>query len=316
MISVVGFNTAIDRRVDVDTLRPGQVQRAVSVRSRPGGKGLHVAETVAALGEPVRLVGLADTEHATQLHNRLGAHGVGWLPVSTTHPLRQCLAIHEADGRVTEVLESGGTLAPAVCEALLDAARAAIEGSDVVVFTGSLPHGIQPVAYAQLIRDASARGVRCLLDASGDVLRTGVGAKPWLVKPNADEAALLIGRPVHGLDDAADCARWLYRNGVARCVVTLGARGAVGFDGAALWHATSGTVEVRSSVGSGDCFLAGLAVAAVRGEPIEDALRQAVACGAANAENTEDGVAPPERVAAWLKRTTLAPLPMVPEVAP
>lgn len=316
MISVVGFNTAIDRRVDVDTLRPGQVQRAVSVRSRPGGKGLHVAETVAALGEPVRLVGLTDTEHATQLHNRLGAHGVGWLPVATTHALRQCLAIHEADGRVTEVLESGGTLAPAVCDALLDAARVAIEGSDVAVFTGSLPHGIQSLAYAQLIRDASARGVRCLLDASGDVLRTAVGAKPWLVKPNADEAAWLIGRPVRGLDDAADCARWLHRNGVARSVVTLGALGAVGFDGAALWRVTSGTVEVRSSVGSGDCFLAGLAVAAVRGEPIEDALRQAVACGAANAENTEDGVAPPERVVAWLRRTTLAPLPMTPEVAP
>lgn len=302
MITVVGFNTAIDRRVDLDVLQPGRVQRAVSADARPGGKGLHVAETAAALGEPVVLVGLTDGVHADELRNRLCTRGVEWRPVQTAQPLRQCLAIHESDGRVTEILEPGATLSLDTREALLLAVRSAIDQSKVLVFCGSLPRGFAPDTYAGLIREASARGVRCLLDASADALREGIGASPWLAKPNADEAGFLLGRPVRGINDAVDCVRKLHRAGVARAVVTLGASGTVGFDGKALWHATSAPVEVRNSVGSGDCFLAGLAVAAARDEPFNTALRRAVACGAANAESVDTGDASLDRVTAWLPR--------------
>lgn len=309
MITVVGFNTAIDRRVDLEALQPGRVQRAVSADARPGGKGLHVAETVAALGEPVVLVGLTDAAHADELQNRLRTRGVEWRPVHTTRPLRQCLAIHEADGRVTEILEPGATLDSAAREALLDAVRGAFDRSSVLVFSGSLPCGFASDAYASLIREASARGVRCLLDTSGAALREGIGARPWLVKPNADEAAALLGRRVDGMEGAVDCVRQLQRGGVARAVVTLGAAGAVGFDGEHLWRATSAPATVRNSVGSGDCFLAGLAVGAARDESLDAALRRAVACGAANAESADTGYAPLDRVTAWLPRVMVEALP-------
>ncbi|MGH8146790.1 MAG: 1-phosphofructokinase family hexose kinase [Rhodanobacteraceae bacterium] len=309
MITVVGFNTAIDRRVDLGALQPGRVQRAVAAEARPGGKGLHVAETVAALGEPVTLVGLTDAAHADALRNRLHTRGVEWRPVHTARPLRQCLAIHEADGRVTEILEPGATLDSAIREALLGAVRSALDESNVLVFSGSLPRGFASDTYAGLIREASARGVRCLLDASGEALREGIVARPWLVKPNVDEAASLLGRRVDSMDDAVDCARELHRHGVARAVVTLGAAGAVGFDGEGLWRATSAPAEVRNSVGSGDCFLAGLAVGAVRDESIDVALRRAVACGAANAESADTGCVSLDRVAAWLPRVRVEAVP-------
>lgn len=309
MITVVGFNTAIDRRVDLDVLQSGRVQRAVSADVRLGGKGLHVAETVAALGESVVLVGLTDGAHADALRNRLRTRGVEWRPVHTAQSLRQCLAIHESDGRVTEILEHGATLDPAIQEALLATARSALDQSDVLVFSGSLPRGFASDTYARLIREARAHGVRCLLDASGEALREGVVARPWLVKPNADEAASLLGRPVRGVDDAVDCVRQLHCAGVARAVVTLGAAGAVGFDGEGLWRATSAPAEVRSSVGSGDCFLAGLAVGAARDESLDVALRRAVACGAANAVNADMGYATLDGVAAWLPRVMVEVVP-------
>lgn len=310
MITVVGFNTAIDRRVDLDVLQPGRVQRALSADARPGGKGLHVAETVAALGEPVTLVGLTDDVHADALRNRLLARGVAWRPVHGAQPLRQCLAIHEADGHITEVLEPGATLDSAVREALLGTVRSALDESDVLVFSGSLPRGFASDTYAGLIREAGARGVRCLLDASGEALREGIAAKPWLVKPNADEAASLLGRRVDNSDDAIDCVRELHREGVACAVVTLGAVGAVGFDGESLWRATSAPVEVRNSVGSGDCFLAGLAVGATRDESLPLALRRAIACGAANAESVDTGCVSLDRVDAWLPRVMVEAVPV------
>lgn len=311
MITVVGFNTAMDRRIDLDVLRPGTVQRATSGQPRPGGKGLHVAQTVAALGEPVCLVGLSDAEHDDSLRDYLRTRGVEWHPVRSAQPLRQCLAVHEADGRVTEILEPGALLNLGTREALLAAVYAALDRSSVVVCTGSLPRGFAAGTYGDLVREANKRGVRCLLDASADALRDGIRAKPWLVKPNADEAASLLGRPVHGVNDAVDCARLLRREGIARAVITLGGQGAVGFDGETLWRATcTAPVNVRDSVGSGDCFLAGLAVGVVRSEALDVSLRRAVACGVANAESGETGYAPPARVAAWLPHVAVDALPV------
>lgn len=308
MITVAGFNTAIDRRIDIDTLQPGCVQRALSAQVRPGGKGLHVAQTATALGEPARLVGLSDETHDNLLREHLHARGVRWHGIRSPHPLRQCLAIHEADGRTTEILEAGAKLGASTCQALLAALAPLIDSSRVLVLSGSLPCGSDAETYARLVRQATACGVPCLLDASGDALRHGVDAKPWLVKPNADEASALWGNPVHDIDTATACARWLHARGVACAVITLGADGAVGFDGKHAWHASLTVENVRNSVGSGDCFMAALAVAAVRGQGLDEALRWATACGAANAQDKETGYACKDRVEALYARVQVKPL--------
>lgn len=296
MIVVAGFNTAMDRRIDIDTLQPGSVQRALSAQALPGGKGLHVAQTAAALGEPTRLVGLSDATHDELLREHLHARGVHWHGIRASQTLRQCLAIHESDGRTTEILEPGAKLDAPLRQALLATLTSWIESSQAVVLSGSLPRGFDTDTYAHLIRQAAACGVPCLLDASGEALRRGIDAKPWLVKPNAEEAAALWGQPVHDIDTAAACARWLHARGVARAVVTLGADGAVGFDGKHAWHVSLSVDNVRNSVGSGDCFMAGLAVSTVRGHGLDEALRWATACGAANAQDEETGYVRKDRV--------------------
>ncbi|HEU0276583.1 MAG TPA: 1-phosphofructokinase family hexose kinase [Rhodanobacteraceae bacterium] len=305
MITVVGPNTAIDRSIDVGALRPGEVQRATAVRVRPGGKGLHVAQTVAALGEPVRLVGLDDAAHATLLAAHLNARGVDWQPVRAPHALRQCLALHEADGRITEILETGDAVPDPVQQELIDRVASLLGSSSALVLSGSLPAGFPADTYATWVRAARARNVPCLVDASGGPLKLAVRAGPWLVKPNVDEAGTLAGRRVAGVDDALECARTLQRAGVICPVVTLGAAGAVSVEGDAAWRAWAEGVRLRNGVGSGDCFLAAMAVAAVRGESLEASLQLAVACGAANAENEETGFAERDQIHAWVPRVRL-----------
>lgn len=312
MIVVAGFNTAIDRRVDVGALRCGTVHRALRVVERVGGKGVHVAQTIAALGESVRLVGLADAAHRLQLRTDLHRRNVVWREVLAAGALRQCAAIHEADGRVTEILEPGPGIDAATSGALIDATRAALQGASLLICTGSLPAGFAAENYADLLRGAAARGVKCFLDASGAALRTGIGVRPWLVKPNADEAGVFLGRPVRDVAAARDCARALQAAGVATPVVTLGDSGAVGFDGREFWLARAPRATTGTAVGSGDCFLAGLAVGMARGEPLDACLRLATACGAANAASDEAGYADPERVAAWLPRVSVTALATAP----
>ena len=85
MITVAGFNTAIDHLMRVDVLHLGEVNRTVHEQVLPGGKGLHVAQTVAALGEPVQLIGLIDAAHRNLTARRMSERGVAIL--MSTHTL-------------------------------------------------------------------------------------------------------------------------------------------------------------------------------------------------------------------------------------
>jgi tagatose 6-phosphate kinase len=58
------------------------------------------------------------------------------------------------------------------------------------------------------------------------------------------------------------------------------------------------SIETRNPVGSGDCFVGGLAVGLKRGLAPTEMLRLATACGTANALTTEIGILRGEDVAA------------------
>lgn len=300
MITVAGFNTAIDHLMRVDTLQLGEVNRTVNEQVLPGGKGLHVAQTIAALGEPVQLIGLIDAAHRNLTTRRMGERGVLFHGVEIDAPLRHCIALQDADGQITEVLGQGPQLGERDRAALIRAFRLALAESELVILSGSLPRGLVADTYAELTQQVRAAGKRCLVDASGEVLRRTVSARPFLLKPNRDEAEALFGSSIGDLAAAVAALRELAARGVAMPVLSLGALGAVGMDDSGVWHAAVELEQVRNTVGSGDCFLAGMAVAIKRGEPLPEALRLAVACGAANAMDVETGYVRPDQVEALL----------------
>lgn len=300
MITVAGFNTAIDHLFLLDALVPGTVQRASRAELYPGGKGLHVAQTIAALGERVQLVGLTDAAHRNLITRRMAERGVLFHGVEIDQPLRTCIAVREREGRFTELLSPGPKVPTATREQLLRTWSRCAEESELLVMSGSLPRGFDADTYARMVQQAAAAGMRCLVDASGDALRQAADSRAWLLKPNRDEASDLTGRPVRTLSDAAGVVRALHAQGIAQPVVTLGAEGAVGFDGRTAWHASVALAHSTNTVGSGDCLLAGLTVALKRGEPLEAALRLGVACGAANAMDEETGYVRRECVDALL----------------
>lgn len=289
MITVVGMNTAIDRMLQLDRLQVGQVQRAQAVQVTPGGKGVHVAQTLAALGEATRLIGLSDAAHHGFLSERMRARGVTFYGVRSAQPLRTCIAVREGDGRITELLEPGPVLSESEREALFDEIRACAASSEAMVFSGSLPGGLDADSYARFVSEFTPAGCLCVVDASGDALRQAAEAAPFLLKPNRDEASALAGRPVASPREAAELVTELRAMGVRHPVITLGAQGAVGGDEQGIWHAVLALPQARNTVGSGDCFLAGVTMALLRTGDMRRALRLAMACGAANALGEETG---------------------------
>lgn len=290
MITVGGFNTSLDKALEAEELRLGAVNRARDVRVYPGGKGLHVALTIAALGEPVRLVGLIDAGHRREFEDVLGPRRVEFDGVEAAGPLRTCLALRDLGGaRVTEILEPGppvdaDTRAELQARFLEHASHSAL-----AILSGSTPPGFDDGAYGDLVSATRKAGVRCLVDASGDLLQRAVEARPLLIKPNREEAEALAGHAIDGPEAAAQVARALVARGIGMVVVSLGAAGAIAAAPEGVVYARVRVPAVANPVGSGDCLLGGVAVGLARGAPIVDTLRLGVACGAANVLTRETG---------------------------
>ncbi len=290
MITIAGFNTSIDAWLEVDTLVPSDVVRVRDVGSLPGGKGLHVAVTCATLGEAVRLVGIVDCEREGFVGEFLEDAGVIFRPVEIEGKVRGCIAVHERTGRTTELLEPGPQIGPADVATLELAALCGVGGGDLVVFSGSLPKGYPTVDYRALMERAKAAGARTMLDASGAVLREGMGARPDFVKVNREEAAALTGLAVSDRDGAKRAARALVERGAGSALITLGGDGVVMATASGGWTVRVPTTDVRSAVGAGDCLLGGLAVGLARRLPQKDLLRLGGACGAAKTLRVESGM--------------------------
>ena len=290
MITVAGFNTSIDKRIDIHAFSVGEVNRADAVHATAGGKGLHVAQTAAALGEDVHLVGLIDAAHRTQVETHMRERAVTFHAVETPS-IRNCLAVREQDGRMTELIEPGPALGAETRELLLQKFTELALRSDLAVISGSLPAGFTPDTYARLTRHVQAKGIRCLVDASDEVLRHVIEARPFMVKPNRDEARTLSGMAIDSIEAAVEFVHRLANLGIAMPVLSLGSKGAVSADRDTALHAHVELERAVNPVGSGDCLMAGIAVALARGHSPIEALQLGVACGAANAAALETGYA-------------------------
>jgi tagatose 6-phosphate kinase len=294
MIAVAGFNSALDTIAETCAIRAGEVIRLSSVTAYPGGKGVHVAQTCGALGEAVRLVGLIDDGHHAMFERVLGERGVTFRGVKMAAPgrLRNCYAIRDANGQITELLESSPPIESDIITQLERTFLIACEGAGVAVVSGSLPSGTPASLYARLIARLHNRVPHVILDTSGPALEEALASGPAVVKPNRDEAARLVGRELSTMDDAMGAVREIARRGSRAAIVSLGAEGAaVDWDGrlARIDVPAQVAIDGAGAVGSGDCFVGGLAVAVARAEPVDDALRLAAACGAANVLTREPG---------------------------
>ena len=289
MITVVGFNSAIDRSMDTEVVRLGEVMRVHNVVARPGGKGLHVAMTCGLMGEPVRLVGLIDAPHRAWFERTFDSVGGQFCGVEISSAIRTCVAVRDANGEATEFLEPGPRVGTPEGERLM--ARVLDEvGSGPVVLTWSLPRGLGHETYRDLIVNLRGRAVACLLDASGENLRLGLEAGPFLVSPNREEAEAVTARAIGDSDDAVGAARRLVELGANAAAVSLGGAGVVASWDGATHHVEAPMQTVVNGVGAGDSLVGGIAVGIARGLEIEPALRLGVACAAAAVRHPEPGV--------------------------
>jgi 1-phosphofructokinase/tagatose 6-phosphate kinase len=188
-------------------------------------------------------------------------------------------------GTYTEINEWGPAVRPEELEILLEKLRYLTQGAELVVFAGSLPRDVDPDFYAEATRDLARRHIQVALDTEGQPLTLGVEAEPYLVSPNQAEAEALVGQEFHDDEDFRVALDSVAEMGARNVLITTeqGCLALLREDrDAKRFRAVAPRVDPVSTVGSGDVLLAAFIAARHGGRPGEEALRAAVAAGAAS----------------------------------
>jgi 1-phosphofructokinase family hexose kinase len=283
LIFTVTLNPALDREYEVPAIAFGEVLRAAAVREDLGGKGFNVSRALLALGEASVAVGLVGGHAGRRLAEGLSALGVATELVELEGGETRTNVTVVAPDRHVKVNEPGPVVGQAEEERLVARVRSLARAGDLWVLSGSLPPGARVELYGELVRILQGAGARALLDTSGPALAAGCAAAPFLVKPNAVEAAELTGLTLSPIAAHRELLPAIHRLGPAHVVLTLGAEGAILSDGMHAWRATPPSIDERNPIGAGDALLAGFAFGLARGFDLPEALRWGVAAGAAAA---------------------------------
>ncbi|QYX52633.1 1-phosphofructokinase [Pseudomonas sp. S07E 245] len=279
-ILTLTLNPALDITVSLDSLRAGQVNRSQAQHSHAAGKGLNVAQVLADLGHSVTVGGFLGRDNLQLFEALIQWRGFADCFVRVAGETRSNIKLVEANGCVTDINGQGPEVDAASRSALMRKLLQIAPGHDAVVVAGSLPRGIDPQWFAELLRQLKAQGLKIALDSSGEALRAGLQAAPWLVKPNTDELAEVLGHSVTGRAEQQQAASQLLASGIEHVVVSQGEHGVSWYRAGAVLHAQPPQVRVASTVGAGDSLVAGMVHGLLQGEAPAQTLRRATAIAA------------------------------------
>ena len=289
MIYTVTLNPALDRTLHVESLVPGQTTRIRHEARYAGGKGIDVSRALREMGSDNVALGLVGGFGGKELEGRLLLGGVACRFTRIANETRTNIIIQdEPSGAETALLARGPEVQPSELMDFLDTLDK-MPDMNFLVISGSLPPGLTPEVYGRMIAIGGERGARVVLDTAGEALRQGIHARPAVIKPNRFELAELAGEELADVQAISEyCAGLL--DWVETVLVSMGADGIVMVTRGRVLHARPPKVAVKSTVGAGDCAVAGFVHALAVGEPVADALRRAVAAGTAATLNAGTGL--------------------------
>jgi 1-phosphofructokinase/tagatose 6-phosphate kinase len=285
VIVTVTLNAALDRTLTVPNFQRGQRHRASGGLTLAGGKGINIARALKKLEVPVVATGLAGGQTGTRIVEELTAEAILNDFVRIGDESRTSTAVVDPTASsYTEINEWGPHVDAEELDILREKLHYLADGAQMVVFSGSLPRGVEDDFYAEAIRDLNRRGVETILDSEGEPMRLGTAAEPFLVSPNQREAESLVGQEFHedqdfivALDSVAELgARNVLITQESGCFALLKEDREV-----KRFRCVAPRIDALSTVGSGDVLLAGFLAARHAEKPVEDALRAAVGAGAA-----------------------------------
>jgi len=284
MIYTVTLNPAVDKTIETDDFTVGALNRVRSARLDAGGKGINVSKVIASLGGSSIAMGILAGSAGEFIKSYLDERGIKndfiFVPGETRTNLK---IIDRNSQKNTEINESGPCVNEGELERLKRKLLDQVTTGSIVIFSGSVPANTDKDIYYRWIKAVRQKGAKAILDADGELLKRGIEAGPYLVKPNIFELEHLAGTVMADERQTAEFARHLLeKQGLEMIVVSMGEKGSLFINRTVTLLVHGIKVDVKSTVGAGDSMVAAMAYSIDRGLDFEKMVKLAAAAAAAN----------------------------------
>ena len=282
MLYTITCNPALDYVVHLDDVQLGAVNRIQKDSVQYGGKGINVSRMLKELGMDSVALGFVAGFTGRALEQGLRELGLHTDFVRMETGLTR-INVKIKSREESELNGSGPTPTEedlAVFWSKLDA----IQKDDWVVLSGSCPKRLPQDFEKQILEHLHEKQVHTILDTTGERLKQGCQAHPFLIKPNRQELEEICGYPVSTWELCVQAAQELQKLGARNVLVSNGAEGAILLDEQGnCFQQDAAQGQVRNSVGAGDSMVAGVLTGLLKTEHWNTALCLGAAAGGATA---------------------------------
>lgn len=293
MIYTITFNPALDYIVKMDKFDLGHVNRTTREDVYAGGKGINVSIVLNNLSVENKALGFIAGFTGEEIERRVREFGCDTDFVRLKNGMSRINVKMKADVE-SEINGGGPDISNEALEELYLKLNA-LKSGDILVLAGSIPKTLPVDIYERIMKKYGDRGVKLIVDTTGESLLKVLSYKPFLIKPNHHELAELFNVKINSQQEIVEYGKKLQEMGAENVLISMAGDGAILIksNGEAIYSEVPKGV-LKNSVGAGDSMVAGFIAGFIKEEKLEDGFIMGVATGSASAFS--EGLATKDKV--------------------
>ncbi len=282
MIYTVTLNPSLDYVVDVDDFVLGRTNRTVSERLYAGGKGINVSFVLKNLGFESTALGFSAGFTGEEIKKQIQERGITENFITVLNGQSR-INIKLRGQQETEINGMGPDIEKEHIQQLLKKLSVLSPG-DYLVLAGSVPMKINNTIYYDILKTLDKKGIKAVVDTTGDLLLNVLKYHPFLIKPNIHELSELFSTEIKTKEEVVQYGLKLQDMGAQNVIVSMAGDGAVFIcENGEIYKSEAPKGVVKNSVGAGDSMVAGFLAGFCEMKDFAKAFKMGVCTGSASA---------------------------------
>jgi len=285
-IVTLTLNPAIDKSTTVSAIIPDKKLRCTQPTYEPGGGGINVSRALHNIKQDSLAIYLAGGATGEKMKKLLSEEKISQKAINISSDTRENFIVVDGHGQQFRFGMPGEAILASEQELILNEIKNLSSETEYLVASGSIPEGVDKTIYAQIAKICKEKNIRLILDCDGPALEEAIKEGVFLIKPNINELAALVGREEVSQDDQESMAFELINSGKVEIVaISMGPQGAMIAAKDFIEYAIPPMIKAVSTVGAGDSMVAGMTYALSKGLSLSEVIKYGVACGTASTMN-------------------------------
>ena len=282
MIYTVTFNPSLDYIVSVDDFKLGLTNRTSSELMLPGGKGINVSIVLKNLGIESTALGFSAGFTGEEIKKQIQERGITENLITVLNGQSR-INIKLRGQQETEINGMGPDIEKEHIQQLLKKLSVLSPG-DYLILAGSVPMKINDTIYYDILKTLDKKGIKAVVDTTGDLLLNVLKYHPFLIKPNIHELSELFSTEIKTKEDVVQYGLKLQDMGAQNVIVSMAGDGAVFIcENGEIYKSEAPKGVVKNSVGAGDSMVAGFLAGFCETKDFAKAFKMGVCTGSASA---------------------------------